>query len=161
MTSRISAIASSQGPPTGADCNFPCMSSSVNRKATCRRRFRRWRRGRSCRPHLLLLLALASALVVLASGGVASSFAADRVVFCDSDRTDGDDMRARNIRCSTARRVYSRSLRVALRDPDAAVVRFRLYGLRWTCRARNTDIYEWRCRASGRRLMRYRWLGGE
>ncbi len=84
-----------------------------------------------------------------------------RLKVCDSDTTDGDDMRARNIRCSTARRVYSRSLRVALRDPDAEVTRFRLYGLRWTCRARNTDIYEWRCRASGRRLMWYRWLGGE
>jgi hypothetical protein len=87
---------------------------------------------------------------------------------CDGDTSDGDDLRARYLDCRTARRVYRRSLKVAVREPAGKVTRFRFAGYRWTCRAYNphkrgdnSEWYEWKCRAKHDVLVHYRWLAGE
>jgi hypothetical protein len=75
-----------------------------------------------------------------------------------------EDLKAKNIRCDTAERVYRKSRRVAQQDPDLDVTRFKFVGLRWTCRASNppaVPFYTWRCRATRSRLMQYRWKSGD
>lgn len=75
-----------------------------------------------------------------------------------------EDLKAKNIRCDTAQRVYRRSLVVAAENPRGSVTRFRSVGFRWTCRARNPPavaFYTWRCTANGDRFMQYRWKSGE
>ena len=74
-----------------------------------------------------------------------------------------EDLIARNIRCATAERVYRRSLEVASANSGGRT-RFRLAGLRWTCRAHNpptVEFYTWRCTAGKGRLSQYRWKSGE
>lgn len=79
------------------------------------------------------------------------------------------DLRAWRVKCRSARRIYRRSLRVAARRPDRKMTRFRYAGRRWSCRAANPRRevngmyvnYVWRCKASGRRAVRYRWLAGD
>ncbi len=95
------------------------------------------------------------------------SSASAALKFCDGDTTDGDDLRARNVTCQTAKRVYNRSLKVAAVQNDTPTT-FRYQGRSWTCRAYNPHKrngnpawYEWKCRASGKRLVWFRWLGGE
>jgi hypothetical protein len=80
-----------------------------------------------------------------------------------------DDLRARYVDCSTARKVYRRSLRVAQRDGSGSrTTRFRYRGDDWRCRAYNPHKrnwnpawYEWKCRAPHDVLVHYRWLAGE
>jgi hypothetical protein len=80
-----------------------------------------------------------------------------------------DDLRARYIGCITARRVYRRSLTVALRENSGdRITRFRYAGYNWRCRARNPHKrggnpawYEWICNAPHDVRVHYRWFGGE
>jgi hypothetical protein len=80
-----------------------------------------------------------------------------------------DDLRARYIDCSTARKVYRRSLKVAQRDDSGSeTTRFRYVGYEWRCRAGNPHKrngnpawYEWKCNAPHDVLVHYRWLAGE
>jgi hypothetical protein len=97
----------------------------------------------------------------------ASFLARPGLSVCDGDSSDADDLRARYVDCPTARRVYSRSLKVAARD-GRKVTRFRYAGYRWTCRAYNPHKrngnpawYEWKCRAANDALVHFRWFGGE
>ena len=78
------------------------------------------------------------------------------------------DLRATNISCPDARRVYRKSLRVAGRSPEEIDTSFRYEGRRWYCNAKNPHgeingeyvDYIWRC-VSGERVVRYRWLAGD
>ena len=78
------------------------------------------------------------------------------------------DLRATNITCPDARRVYRKSLRVAARSPEEVDTSFRYEGRWWYCAAKNPHrevngqyvAYIWRC-VSGDRVVRYRWLAGD
>jgi hypothetical protein len=80
-----------------------------------------------------------------------------------------DDLRARYIGCPTARKVYRRSLTVALRENSGdRITQFRYAGYSWRCRARNPHKrhgnpawYEWICYAPHDVRVHYRWFGGE
>jgi hypothetical protein len=107
----------------------------------------------------LLTLTIAAGLAV-----PAQATAAPLKVWSD----DGlSDLRAKNVRCDTAKRVYRKSVSVAA-DMPGEVTRFKSVGLRWSCRAYNPRHrngnpawYEWKCRASQERLVHYRWKAGE
>lgn len=71
-----------------------------------------------------------------------------------------EDLKAHHVGCYTARVVWKRSFREAQRQGGSGV-RFHFIGRTWTCRARNSSVYVWRCSASGRRMVQYRWLSGE
>jgi hypothetical protein len=83
--------------------------------------------------------------------------------------TGGTPLRARHIDCSSARKVYRRSLKVAQRNGSGSeTTRFRDVGYDWRCRARNPHKrngnpawYEWKCKAANDVLVHYRWLAGE
>lgn len=99
-----------------------------------------------------LLLVATAVTVALTAVPVTSADAATR--YC-IDRSY-EDLRAKNISCSKAKRVY----RASLSSCSGSPCRLGYAGRRWTCRARNTSIYTWRC-TSGSRVVVYRWLSGE
>lgn len=70
-----------------------------------------------------------------------------------------ETLTARRVSCRTARRVRSSTMRadVCPGSPCSATIK----GRRWNCRAYNTDIYVWLCKARGGRRVRYAWLAGE
>jgi hypothetical protein len=75
-----------------------------------------------------------------------------------------EDLKAKGIRCETAKRVYKRSLVAAAQSQGASVTSFTSSRLRWSCRARNPPavaFYTWRCTARGGRMMQYRWKSGD
>jgi hypothetical protein len=92
---------------------------------------------------------------------VAALAGGDQLVTCDVQGLS--DLRARGVSCTAAKRVYDASLVKARRSPGH--VTFRHSGRRWTCRAHHPQHrngspawYEWKCRASGRRLVWYRFF---
>lgn len=75
-----------------------------------------------------------------------------------------EDLRARHISCAAAKSVYRTSLRSC--SPNnmrgtRCTNPFVKAGSRWYCRAFNSGIYVWRCKAKGLRVVQYRWLAGE
>ena len=105
-----------------------------------------------------ILSLVVAAAVMLA---LATPASAGRVETCRS--TTVDELKQRNIGCRTARQLYRVSLRRC--PPEnmngARCVPFRFARVTWRCRAINTSIYTWRCTARSRRLMQYRWVGGD
>lgn len=105
--------------------------------------------------------------LVLAGLVAADAHAASKNCRVRSSEFGLADLRATNISCPDARRVYRASLRAAMKDSELPL-RFRHEGRRWTCRARNPQRaingqyvdYIWRC-SSGERVVRYRWLAGD
>lgn len=107
----------------------------------------------------------ALAVVVVVAAAASSAFPASAAARTACYDRGYEDLKARNVSCSTAQLVYKRSKRVAARDGSGSgVTRFKFYGLRWRCRARNPPavaFYTWRCRARGSRLVQYRWKSGD
>lgn len=123
----------------------------------------RWQeRWDTSRPMSALLIAAFVAALLISLARVDPASAA--IVKTCYDR-GYEDLKAKRIRCDTARQVYRRSLAAASQNPEARVTRFRSVGLRWACRAYNPPavaFYTWRCTASsGRMMVQYRWKSGE
>ena len=111
----------------------------------------------------LVALLAATGLVV----GVPSASGAVRYCWIEGSPEGLAELKATNISCRTARRVYRRSTQAAVDDPPPTVISHG--GRRWTCRASNPQRvidgqyvnYQWKCTARGNRVSRYRWLAGD